>query len=91
MEYKKIKYMNGLFFKMFKFKILLFSKSSKLKNQKLPDISKWNTCNIKCMNGLFYGCSSLMVLPDISKSNINKVKELVAYFLNVLLYQNYMV
>ena len=32
----------------------------------LPDISKWNTSNVKAMNYMFSGCNSLIVLPDIS-------------------------
>ena len=30
----------------------------------LPDISKWNTFNVKDMSSMFYGCSSLSSLPD---------------------------
>ena len=40
----------------------------------LPDISKWNTNNIKNMSLMFNECSSLSSLPDISKWNINKIK-----------------
>ena len=39
----------------------------------LPDISKWNTNNVKDMRYMFYGCSSLSSLPDISNSNAYKV------------------
>ena len=39
----------------------------------LPDISNWDTQNIKNMNGLFSNCSSLQKLPDISKWNIKNV------------------
>ena len=39
----------------------------------LPDISKWNTNNVKYMNFIFHGCSSLSSLPDISKWNTNNV------------------
>ena len=31
------------------------------------DLSKWNTNNVKDMSYLFYNCSSLSSLPDISK------------------------
>ena len=37
----------------------------------LCDISKWDTNNVKNMNGIFYGSSSLSSLPDISKWNTN--------------------
>ena len=33
----------------------------------LPDLSKWNTENIKNITGMLNGCSSLISLPDISK------------------------
>ena len=36
----------------------------------LPDISKWNTSNVKNMNFMFYECNSLISLPDISNWNI---------------------
>jgi len=39
----------------------------------LPDISKWNTNNVKYMDEMFDGCSSLMFLPDISKWDISSV------------------
>jgi surface protein len=42
----------------------------------LPDISKWNTKDVKSMSGMFSGCSSLKELPDISKWNINNVKNM---------------
>ena len=35
----------------------------------LPDISKWNTFNIKDFSEMFMKCSSLISLPDISKWN----------------------
>ena len=35
-----------------------------------PNISKWNTNNIKKMESMFRGCVSLISLPDISKLNI---------------------
>ena len=39
----------------------------------LPDISKWDTSNLKEMRSMFNGCSSLKVLPDISKWNTKNV------------------
>ena len=33
----------------------------------LPDISKWNTNNVKNISGIFAECSSLKTLPDLSK------------------------
>ena len=38
----------------------------------LPDISKWNTANVKDMTCMFYNCSSLKSFPDISKWKLNK-------------------
>ena len=35
--------------------------------QYLPDISKWNTYNVKDMGSMFYNCSSLIYLPDFLK------------------------
>ena len=40
----------------------------------LPDISKWNTSNVRDMNNLFDGCKSLISLPNISKWDISKCK-----------------
>ena len=45
----------------------LFYNCSSLKI--LPDISKWNTKEVKNISKLFYNCSSLNSLPDISKWN----------------------
>ena len=39
----------------------------------LPDISKWNTSNVKNMNFMFYECNSLISLPDISNWNLSRV------------------
>ena len=49
---------------------------------------KYNTLNIKLkeinkisdMNSMFYGCSSLLSLPDISKWNINNVTDMSFMF-----------
>ena len=32
--------------------------------KELPDISKWNTANVRTMEYLFYVCNSLKELPD---------------------------
>ena len=45
----------------------------------LPDISEWDTTNVKDMSFLFCDCRSLESLPDISKwntSNVENMKEL---------------
>ena len=39
----------------------------------IPDISKWNTKNVKSINQMFPRCLSLSFLPDISKWNVNNV------------------
>ena len=42
----------------------------------LPDISKWNTNNVKDMSYMFKDCSALSSLPDISNwNNYEKYKE----------------
>ena len=46
----------------------------------LPDISKWNTNNVKDMQCMFYNCSSLSSLPDISKWNTNNVEDMSKMF-----------
>ena len=51
----------------------LFSECSSLVS--LPDISKWNTNNVKYINNLFYGCS--VIIPDISKWNLSNVENKV--------------
>jgi len=40
----------------------------------IPDISKWNTYNVKNMSYMFYGCKSLLSIPDLSKWDISNVK-----------------
>ena len=42
----------------------------------IPDISKWNTSNVKNMSDIFSGCSSLSKLPDISKWDTHKLKKI---------------
>ena len=46
----------------------------------LPDISEWNTKNVKNIGCMFYGCISLHILPDISKWNIENVKNMTCMF-----------
>ena len=36
----------------------------------LPDISRWNTENLKNAENMFFNCISLISLPDITKWNI---------------------
>ena len=48
----------------------------------LPDISKWNTSNVKDMSGIFSNCSSLSSLPDISKWNTSRVNNMSHMFYN---------
>ena len=52
----------------------LFAGCSSLKS--LPDISKWNTSNVKFITMIFYGCSSLKSLPNISKWNTNNINDI---------------
>ena len=46
----------------------------------IPDISKWNTSNVKNMSYMFYGCKSLSTLPDISKWNTSNVNNMSYMF-----------
>ena len=39
----------------------------------LPDISKWDTQNVKDMSYMFSDCKSLISLPDISKWDTQNV------------------
>ena len=55
----------------------LFSHCAELKS--LPDISKWNTSNVKEMRLLFSGC-------DISKWNVSNVTDMTHLFLNCMGY-----
>ena len=52
----------------------IFSGCSSLKY--LPNISKWNTVNVKNISLLFCGCSSLKELPDISKWKTNNIEDI---------------
>ena len=42
----------------------------------LPDISKWNTSNVRDMSYMFYECTSLISLPDISKWDTSNVTDI---------------
>ena len=48
--------------------------------ESLPDISNFDTKNIKDMSYLFFKCSSLKSLPDISKWNTSKVTNMSNMF-----------
>ena len=50
----------------------MFSQCRNLKY--LPDISNWDTSNVKIMTNIFESCISLKKLPDISKWNINELE-----------------
>ena len=50
----------------------------------LPDISKWNTINVKDMSLMFSYCSSLTLIPDISKWNTKNLKDTTVMFQNCL-------
>ena len=41
----------------------------------LPDISKWNTRNVKNMEFMFDSCKNLTYLPDISRWNTCNLKD----------------
>ena len=46
----------------------------------LPDISKWNTKNVKSVVYMFANCVSLISLPDISKCNAHNINEMSYLF-----------
>ena len=56
----------------------LFSECNSL--SELPDISRWNTINVKTMNNIFSGCKSLKSLPDISNWNTENVTDISNMF-----------
>ena len=56
----------------------MFFSCSKLLS--LPDISNWNTHNVKNMTGMFGDCPMLTSLPDISKWSLNKKTLVVNMF-----------
>ena len=53
----------------------------------LPDISNWNTSNVKDIHRLFSQCSSIKYLPNISNwntSNVNNMSEVFADCLSLI-------
>ena len=46
----------------------------------IPDISKWDTSNVKFMDNMFLHCFNLKSLPDISKWNTSNVKNIMSLF-----------
>ena len=65
----------------------LFNYCEKLLN--LPNISIWDTSNVKNICRMFYGCSGLLSVLDISKWDTKMLKICVQCFRDVLQYQNY--
>ena len=57
----------------------------------LPDISVWNTENIKDISHMFSGCSSLTSLPDISKWNTKNIKNMNYYLVEVHHWNQYQI
>ena len=56
----------------------MFSKCNSLIS--LPDISKWNTSNVKNIASMFSRCNLLISLPNISKRDISKVNSMSFMF-----------
>ena len=56
----------------------MFFSCSKLKS--IPDISIWNTENVKNMTGMFGNCFCLTSLPDINKWTISKKTKIANMF-----------
>ena len=79
--YFYLKFLSGTQIVSMTFEVMFDSCSSLLY---LPDISKWNTSNIRHINGLFNNCLSLISLPDISKWKINVRIKAVRLFNNCL-------
>ena len=50
----------------------------------LPDISKWNTSKCEMMMSMFGQCSSLSIIPNISKCKCNSVRLIFDDCLNTL-------
>ena len=50
----------------------------------LPDISEWDTINVKNMSYMFYNCIALKSLPDISKWNTANVTNMSYMFYNCM-------
>ena len=51
----------------------------------LPDISIWNTINVKNISYMFCKCSSLVKLPDLSKFKFIVINDMRIYFLVAVL------
>ena len=47
---------------------------------KLPDLSNWDTSNVKNMKQMFEGCSILKQLPEIDKWIVKEVKNMSHMF-----------
>ena len=49
----------------------------------LPDLEKWNINNVEYADKIFYGCSSLLIIPNafinklIKKLNINNINDII--------------
>ena len=53
----------------------------------LPDISKWNTSNVKNMSSLFEGCANLVTIK-IADWDISKVESMNSLFKECISLQN---
>ena len=63
-----------------KIRIITYMKDIISKNE--LDLEKWNTSNVTNMIGLFFGCESLVKLPNISKWNVGNVTNMNFLFKN---------
>ena len=52
----------------------------------LPDISKWDTSNVKNMREIFATCDSLKSLPNIFKWKTSEVKYRLYYIIKLFVY-----
>ena len=57
----------------------------------LPDLSEWNTNNVTDFSGMFHNCASLSSLSDISQWKTNNATNFSYFFLNVHLYQIFLI
>ena len=55
----------------------------------LPDISEWDTSNVRYMSFMFKKCESLTFLPNISKWNTSKVIDMNSMFYGCKSLTNY--
>ena len=44
--------------------------------KRITGLDAWNTSNVKYMHKMFYKCTSLVSLPNISKWNTDKVENM---------------